>query len=273
MPLHLRPAILADHRVFVRLFPELGVDDALLDEERFGRQLLPTTWMAETDRPDGTRDAVGYVYFQLMKDVAIVRHLVTAPEARRTGVGRALLAKVVELARGAGCTKWSLNVKPGNAPAIALYEATGLRRMHASHSLDLAWTMLDSAPVAAETAVRAQDIVPEDDARVESAMRWADGQLATTRAVSGRVLKSLETTDGSVVGAAVFHPDFPGAYPFRVARPELAVVLLRALRPHARAGDTNLGIVVEGQPEVTDALLDLGARLKLDIVHMAGPLP
>ena len=33
----------ADHRAFVRLFPELGVDDPILEPERFERELLPTT--------------------------------------------------------------------------------------------------------------------------------------------------------------------------------------------------------------------------------------
>ena len=103
-------------------------------------------------------------------------------------------------------------------------------------------------------------------------MRLDDGQLATARAVSGRVLKMLEE-DGQVVGAAIFHPDFPGAYPFRVARPELALVLLRALRPHARPEDAKLGIMTENQPDVAEALLAAGATLKLDIVHLKGPLP
>src|SRR4051812_38673971 len=98
-----RPATLADHAVFVRLFPELEVDDPILDEEKFAHQLLPTTLIAEVSGMP-----VGYTYFQLLKDVAYVRHVVTAPEARRAGVGRALLGAVVERAHGAGCTTWCL---------------------------------------------------------------------------------------------------------------------------------------------------------------------
>jgi GNAT superfamily N-acetyltransferase len=270
---HIRAAERRDHAVFVRLFPELGVDDPILDEERFAHQLLPTTLIAEAGVADGDRQPVGYAYFQIMKDVAYVRHLVTAPDARRSGVARALLGAIVERARERGCSTWCLNVKPGNTPAITLYQDLGMTRAHTSRALDMTWSAIASAPAAAAgLRVTAKDITPEEEARVETAMRLVDGQLASTRAVSGRVLKMLEE-DGQVVGAAIFHPDFPGASPFRVARPELALVLLRALRPHARPEDAKLGIVTENQPDVAEALLAAGARLKLDIVHLKGPLP
>jgi hypothetical protein len=163
-------------------------------------------------------------------------------------------------------------VKPGNTPAITLYEALGMTRAHTSRAIDMTWSAIEAAPVV-ETAVTARDIAPEDDARVETAMHLLDGQLAGARLTSGRVLKMLEEPDGRVVGASIFHPDFPGAYPFRVARPELALVLLRALRPHARPADAKLGIVTENQPDVADALVAQGAIVKLDILHMSGPLP
>ena len=219
-----------------------------------------------------------------MKDMVYLRHVVTAPEARRTGVARALLAAVVERARAAGCSTWCLNVKPGNTAAIALYEGLGMKRAHTSRALDITWAAIESASVAEGAAgsegaagaagarVTAKDIAPEEDGRVETAMALVDGQLASTRAVSGRVLKMLEE-DGRVVGATIFHPDFPGASPFRVARPELALVLLRALRPHARPADVRLGLMTENQPEVADALIAAGATVKLEAIHMKGPLP
>jgi ribosomal protein S18 acetylase RimI-like enzyme len=266
-----RPAEVTDHAAFVRLFPELGVDDPILDEGQFAHQLMPSTLLAEVGPPEDRR-AVGYAYFQIMKETAFVRHIVTAPEARRTGVARALLAAIVERAREAGCSSWCLNVKPGNTPAIALYEDLGLRRAHTSRALHMTWMAIEAAPVV-ETRVRAKDIAPEEDSRVETATHLLEGQLAGARAVSGRVLKMLEDEEGAVVGATIFHPDFPGAYPFRVARPELALVLLRALRPHARPADAKLGVVTEDQPEVADALIAVGATVKLDSVHMKGPLP
>lgn len=269
---HVRPAELADHPVFVRLFPELGVNDPVLDEERFGRELVPTTFIAETDGPNGLKQALGYAHFQIMKEAAVVRHLVTAPEARRKGVARELLAAILTRARASGCKTWNLNVKPENAAAISLYESYGMRRIHESHSLGIEWTLVEQSRVH-RSDVKARPIMPEDETRVEAAMRLHEGQLSSTRAVPGRVFTMLEAAGPRVVGAAVFHPNFPGAYPFRVGEPELAFVMLRALRPYARPEDGRVGVVIEGQPEVARALLDAGAVLKLEMIHMAGPLP
>ena len=54
--------------------------------------------------------------------------LMVAPADRRRGIGRALLERAVEWARGAGVRKLELHVFPHNAPAIALYERFGFRR-------------------------------------------------------------------------------------------------------------------------------------------------
>jgi len=54
--------------------------------------------------------------------------LMVAKEARRRGVGRALLEASVEWARAAGIRKLELHVFPWNEPAIALYEQFGFER-------------------------------------------------------------------------------------------------------------------------------------------------
>jgi hypothetical protein len=99
-------------------------------------------------------------------------------------------------------------------------------------------------------------------------MKLLRGQLAASRKMDGRVLVGL-FDDETVLGATVFDPMFPGAYPFRVSRPDLALVLLDALRPYARKADTVVNIVVEGQPDVADALVAAGATVRLDCVHMS----
>lgn len=266
MSARVRAAVRSDHHAFVRLFPELAVDDPILDEQQFAETLMPTTLIAESAESGAV---LGYGYYQLMKDVAYVRHLVTAPEARRQGIARLLLGAVVARAHAARCTHWCLNVTPGNLPAIALYESLGMKRAFISRALLVRW---DDVAGADPAGVTSRAITPADDAHVEPAMTLLDGQLATNRALEGRVLTMLEE-NGTVVGATVFHPDFPGAYPFRAARPELAFVLLRALRPHARAQHATLNVVCEGQLDVADALVAAGATVKLDIVHLRGPLP
>ena len=72
-------------------------------------------------------------------------------------------------------------------------------------------------------------------------------------------------------GFASFDPDFPGAYPFRVARPGLARPLLVALRPHARP-DTIMQLVIEDDEPLYHRLLAVGAALRLEIAHLRGDL-
>jgi RimJ/RimL family protein N-acetyltransferase len=54
--------------------------------------------------------------------------LMVAKSHRRLGIGRALLERAVDWARGAGVTKLELHVFPHNEPALRLYDAFGFRR-------------------------------------------------------------------------------------------------------------------------------------------------
>jgi len=279
-PRRIRPAVAADYQAFVRLFPELAVDDPILAQEKFDRELLPTTIVVEAGAgaPEPER-VIGYAYFQIMKDLAYVRHLVTAPEVRRTGVARALMAAVAERARAAGCTSWCLNVMRANTPARALYEAVGLSAAFDTKALHLDWANVDAvAPDVQNTHVTSRLLEPDDDTRVETALGLVSGQLAISRGFGGRVLMGLFERDGrdgrdTVVGGTVFDPTFPGAYPFRAARPDLAFALLRAIQPYARPSDLHVKVVSEGQPTIADALIAAGARVVHDTVHMKGALP
>lgn len=275
--LRVRPAAAADYPTFVRLFPELGLDDPIVEEDKFAREIVPAALIAERDA-QGSRVAVGYAHFRILNDVVYVRHLISAPEARRCGVGRLLMAHIADHARSQGCTTWCLNVVRGNAPAIALYESMGFSRAFDACALRLDWAAVAAQPAAPDDdRVRARSIAAEDDTRVERAMRLMSGQLQVARAAGDRVLMMIEEhADGAlpeVVGVAVFAPWFPGAFPFAVARPGLALVLLRALRPYARPDDAFIGLVVEGQPALVDALVAIGAQVRLETLHMKGALP
>lgn len=71
----------------------------------------------------------------------------------------------------------------------------------------------------------------------------------------------------------MFDPDFPGAFPFRVAAPTLARPLLEALRPHARPGVDAVGLVVEDDDALAALLVAAGATVRARMVQYEGPLP
>lgn len=261
-----RTATAADHGAYARLCPELGVDDPIATPARFAAEMAPTTLVAVGD----SGPVLGYAFYQVMQSATYVRHVVTAPEARRSGIARALLRAVAERARAAGCESWCLNVEPRNAAARALYTSLGFELVYHSQVQRFAWARLEHHHPPLEE--HAWLIDESDDAAVERAMRLEVGQLALARAAGGRVLMMLEDADQEVVGVAQFDPSFPGAYPFRVARPELALDLLHALRSHARPSDPWIQLCIEGQPEVAALLRDHGAEVRFDMMHLRGHL-
>ncbi len=249
----IRAANEADHATYARLFRELGTDDAIWDEARFRREMMPTTLVA---------DDLGYAFFVVIGDSAHVSHIAVAPEARRRGIAKALMNAVAERAREAGCKTWRLNVKTSNTPAIALYEGLGLSRALESCALRVEWSVVP------EGASAGRLIEPAEDERVERALGMLSGQLAQGRAVH-RLPILVER--GEAIAAAVFDPSFPGASVFR-APTELAVDLLRAMRAHALPSFDFATVKIEDQPETLQALIDLGARVRFRMFHMAGTL-
>jgi ribosomal-protein-alanine N-acetyltransferase len=72
---------------------------------------------------------LGFAIAWLVHDELHVLNVAVAPEARRRGVARALLAEVEERARGQGARVAMLEVRRSNGPAIALYRAAGYREV------------------------------------------------------------------------------------------------------------------------------------------------
>jgi len=249
----IRPATKADHATYARLFRELGTDDAIWDEARFGREMMPTTLVV---------DDLGYAFFVVIGDSAHVSHIAVAPEARRRGIAKALMLGVAERAREAGCKTWRLNVKTSNTAAIALYEGFGPSRAFESCALRIEWSVVP------EGSSLGRLIEPAEDERIERALGMLPGQLAQGRAVK-RLPILVER--GDAIAAAVFDPSFPGASVFR-ARPELAMDLLRAMRVHALPAFDFATIKIEDQPDTLQALIDLGAHVRFRMFHMVAAL-
>jgi [ribosomal protein S18]-alanine N-acetyltransferase len=72
---------------------------------------------------------VGYVVFWLVHDEVHVLNLGTALEARRRGIGRALMLEAHAAGRRRGATSATLEVRRSNTPALALYRALGYREV------------------------------------------------------------------------------------------------------------------------------------------------
>jgi len=72
---------------------------------------------------------LGYVVFWLVHDEVHVLNLGTALEARRRGIGRALMLEAHEVGRRRGASAATLEVRRSNAPALGLYRALGYRQV------------------------------------------------------------------------------------------------------------------------------------------------
>lgn len=82
--------------------------------------------------PAGTPVAYGEVWDDAEEDEVELARLVVDPARRREGVGRRLVAALLEVAREHGRTATFLRVVPENAAARALYRATGFVEVDAA---------------------------------------------------------------------------------------------------------------------------------------------
>jgi [ribosomal protein S18]-alanine N-acetyltransferase len=102
------------------------------------RRAFPTPWslamfVLELSKPSGICLAarrggrlVGYVICSRYDVVWHVMNIAVDPSERRRGVAGALLAALIERVDDASA-QYTLEVRPSNAPAIALYERHGFR--------------------------------------------------------------------------------------------------------------------------------------------------
>jgi GNAT superfamily N-acetyltransferase len=263
----IRPAIADDHPAYAALFRELGIDDPTPSAAQFAADLVPRTLIYERDGA-----AVGYVCYNNLAGRGYIQNLVVAPWARGARIGEALMTAAARALRSRGVTgEWSLNVKVENAPAIRLYERLGLRVVYPTIVLRLSWTRLDRLPVDA-APVTAAPVSEEHVEELERVLGLLAGRLGVARSRPGRTALQLRDGQGAPVGVACLDPA-QGAFPFAVLRPGLAAPLLRALAPHARAGDPEIKLVIEQDEALSAALIAAGAEVHLRLLHYAGPLP
>ena len=123
------PAIFALIRAlaeYENLTHELRASDEALREHLFGERRFAEALLAEIDGA-----AVGYALFFhtystfLTKPSIWLEDIFVLPEHRRAGVGRALLARLAELAVERGCGRLEWAVLDWNQPALAFYRGIG----------------------------------------------------------------------------------------------------------------------------------------------------
>ncbi|MBV9001716.1 MAG: ribosomal protein S18-alanine N-acetyltransferase [Solirubrobacterales bacterium] len=101
------------------------------------RRAFPTPWslamfVLELSKPSGVclaaveeRRIVGYLICSRYADVWHLMNIAVDPPARRRGIATALLEKMI--ARAGEDASYTLEVRPSNPEAIALYERFGFR--------------------------------------------------------------------------------------------------------------------------------------------------
>ena len=77
----------------------------------------------------GEERVLGYIVFWIVHDEVHVLNVATALEARRRGIGRALMDAAEEEGRARGARLSTLEVRRSNGAALALYLAIGYRQV------------------------------------------------------------------------------------------------------------------------------------------------
>ena len=85
------------------------------------RRCLIVAMSAEGDASQAEGKLVGFAVAACMGRVAEIESVVVEASSRRTGIGRALCAAILEWCRSQGAAEVVLEVRAGSADAIALY--------------------------------------------------------------------------------------------------------------------------------------------------------
>lgn len=123
----------------------LLIRDATKDDlprlEELENLCFSTPWTAETlasQLPDAMHvflvaeedgSIKGYVNLMHVLDEGYIGNVAVEPAARRRGLGRALIASLLERADMLDLSFVTLEVREGNVPAIGLYEGFGFERV------------------------------------------------------------------------------------------------------------------------------------------------
>jgi ribosomal-protein-alanine acetyltransferase len=146
---HAAPPVAAEH-VTIEPMTETDVESALaidlvsfhpgdigsdhrdprpLREKQLREELARAWARVRVARGEG-KDVVGYILFWHVADEIHLLNVAVAPEARRGGVGRALVEDLLSYARAHEAATVLLEVRASNDAAIRLYEQLGFKRFN-----------------------------------------------------------------------------------------------------------------------------------------------
>ncbi|MBR1565173.1 MAG: ribosomal protein S18-alanine N-acetyltransferase [Oscillospiraceae bacterium] len=110
--------------------------------ENLERQCFSRPWTAEQLRSqlkDSQHESIaaiasdgevlGYVGMMYVLDEGYISNVAVSPAYRRQGIGDALITHLCAICEALGLSFVTLEVRAGNAPAIALYEKHGFQRV------------------------------------------------------------------------------------------------------------------------------------------------
>jgi ribosomal-protein-alanine N-acetyltransferase len=127
----------AVHPAALSITPATAADLDAIDE--ISRHSFKTPWPRTTFAEELTRaharldlarrggDTLGYLNYWLVADEVHLLAIATHPDARRGGVGAALMRHLVDGARARQARLVTLEVRAGNAAAIGLYHRFGFQ--------------------------------------------------------------------------------------------------------------------------------------------------
>ncbi|MBX3205637.1 MAG: ribosomal protein S18-alanine N-acetyltransferase [Labilithrix sp.] len=105
-------------------------DDPRASREKHLREELARSWARLRVARGRAGEVLGYILFWLVADEIHLLNVAVAPDARRRGIGRALVEDLIAFARANAAAKVLLEVRASNHAAIQLYERLGFTRFN-----------------------------------------------------------------------------------------------------------------------------------------------
>ena len=130
-PLHIRRAVHEDLPAMLRIerasFSDPWTEATLATTLSLDRMLVLVADVSGEEGRDGAERLGGYVVALVVGPEAEIADLAVAPDSRRRGIGRALLARALSELAERGVRTLFLEVRESNTAARTLYESSGFR--------------------------------------------------------------------------------------------------------------------------------------------------